>query len=414
MDLLIVRRSGPASAPPTPSACGPQTVARISIATKRVSPWARLASILLTAVLVSGLSLANISAAFAQIVRVKDVTNVQGVTANQLVGYGVVVGLAGTGDSTQVIFTSQTIQNILSAFGLSASLQSVRTRDVAAVVITASLPPFAHSGDHIDLTVSSMGDAITLQGGTLVLSELHAANGLVYATGQGPVSVGGFSVNTGGAAGSNSVSVNFTAAGRVPQGGIVARDMQTSLKTDPSGFSYVLTSPDYQTAARLAQVLNARFGPVAVALNAGTVHVNLPTSYSNNQVQFLADAGELTLNASEIAKVVMNERTGTVVMGGDITLSPCAIAHGNLSLTITTTNQVVPPGPFTNAQSATQTNTRIQATESGRKLIYISGAPTLAQVVRALNTIGVSPRDLIAIVQALRVSGSLQADVEII
>lgn len=368
----------------------------------------------LVAVLAAAIVFVNAVPAFAQIVRVKDVTNVQGVTANQLVGYGVVVGLAGTGDSTQVIFTSQTIQNILSAFGLSTSLQSVRTRDVAAVVVTASLPPFAHSGDHIDLTVSSMGDATTLQGGTLVLSELHAANGLVYATGQGPVSVGGFSVNTGGAAGSNSVSVNFTAAGRVPQGGIVARDMQTNLKTDPSGFSYVLTSPDYQTAARLAQVLNARFGPVAVALNAGTVHVNLPTSYSNNQVQFLADAGELTLNASEIAKVVMNERTGTVVMGGDITLSPCAIAHGNLSLTITTTNQVVPPGPFTNAPSATQTNTRIQATESGRKLIYISGAPTLAQVVRALNTIGVSPRDLIAIVQALRVSGSLQADVEII
>jgi flagellar P-ring protein precursor FlgI len=134
----------------------------------------------------------------------------------------------------------------------------------------------------------------------------------------------------------------------------------------------------------------------------------------NNQVQFLADAGELQLNASEIAKVVLNERTGTVVMGGDITLAPCAIAHGNLSITITTTNQVVPAGPFTNAQSQTQTNTRIQATESGHKLLFISGAPTLAQVVRALNTIGVSPRDLIAIVQALRESGSLQADVEII
>jgi flagellar P-ring protein precursor FlgI len=176
----------------------------------------------------------------------------------------------------------------------------------------------------------------------------------------------------------------------------------------------VLTSPDYQTAARLAGVLNARFGPIAIALDSETVHVNLPKPYLNNQVQFLADAGELQLNASEIAKVVLNERTGTVVMGGDITLAPCAIAHGNLSISITTTNQVVPAGPFTNAQSQAQTNTRIQATESGHKLIYISGAPTLAQVVRALNTIGVSPRDLIAIVQALRESGSLQADVEII
>jgi len=375
---------------------------------------ARLTSAFLIAVLGTGLALLNVAPAGAQIVRVKDVAQVQGVTSNQLIGYGVVVGLGGTGDSTQVIFTSQTIQNILSAFGLNTALQNVRTRDVAAVVVTANLPAFAHSGDHIDITVSSMGDATSLQGGTLVLTELRAANNLVYATAQGPVSVGGFSASTTGAGGQNSVSVNFTAAGRVPQGGVVARDMETNLRTDPTGFSYVLSSPDYETAARLAQVLNARFGPIAVALNAETIHVNLPRPYANNQVQFLADAGQLRLDASETAKVVMNERTGTVVMGGDITLSPVAIAHGNLSITITTTNQFVPPGPFTNAPGGTQTNTRIQATESGKKLIYISGAPTLAQVVRALNTIGVSPRDLIAIVQALRVSGSLQAEVEII
>jgi len=370
--------------------------------------------ILVSLIVASLLSAFAPTAAFAQMVRVKDVTRVQGVTNNQLVGYGVVTGLGGTGDSTQVIFTSQTIQNILQSFGISTALQSVRTRNVAAVVVTANLQPFAHSGDNADVIVSSMGDATSLQGGTLVMTELRAANNLVYATAQGPVSVGGFSASTGGAGGANSVSVNFTAAGRVPQGAVIARDMQTSLRTDPAGFSYVLTSPDYQTAARLAAVLNARFGPIAIALDAETVHVNLPKPYLNNQVQFLADAGELQLNASEIAKVVLNERTGTVVMGGDITLAPCAIAHGNLSITITTTNQVVPPGPFTNAQAQTQTNTRIQATESGHKLLFISGAPTLSQVVRALNTIGVSPRDLIAIVQALRESGSLQADVEII
>jgi len=375
----------------------------------------RSASRALVALILTSLFSAFVpAAAFAQIVRVKDVTRVQGVTNNQLIGYGIVTGLGGTGDSTQVIFTSQTIQNILLAFGLNTALQSVRTRNVAAVTVTAQLPPFAHSGDTVDVIVSSMGDATSLQGGTLVMTELRAANNLVYATAQGPVSVGGFSASTGGAGGQNAISVNFTAAGRVPQGAVIARDMQTNLKTDPAGFSYVLTSPDYQTAARLASVLNARFGPIAIALDAETVHVNLPKPYMNNEVQFLADAGELQLNASEIAKVVLNERTGTVVMGGDITLAPCAIAHGNLSITITTTNQVVPPGPFTNAQSQTQTNTRIQATESGHKLLYISGAPTLAQVVRALNTIGVSPRDLIAIVQALRESGSLQADVEII
>ena len=375
---------------------------------------ARVLSVFFIASLLSALCLTAPTTADAQIVRVKDVTRVQGVTNNQLVGYGVVTGLGGTGDSTQVIFTSQTIQNILQSFGITTTTQSVRTRNVAAVMVTALLPPFAHSGDTVDVVVSSMGDASSLQGGTLVLTELKAPNNLVYATAQGPVSVGGFSVATGGAGGPNSVNVNFTAAGRVPQGGVIARDMQTNLKTDPNGFSYVLTSPDYATAARLANALNQHYGPIAVALDAETVHVNLPKPFANNEVQFLADAGELSLNASEVAKVVLNERTGTVVMGGDITLAPCAIAHGNLSITITTTNQVVPPGPFTNAQSQTQTNTRIQATESGRKLLYISGAPTLAQVVRALNTIGVSPRDLIAIVQALRQAGSLQANVETI
>ncbi|MBV8602954.1 MAG: flagellar basal body P-ring protein FlgI [Candidatus Eremiobacteraeota bacterium] len=367
------------------------------------------------ATLLSALYLTAPTAAVAQLVRVKDVARVQGVTNNQLVGYGVVTGLGGTGDSTSVIFTSQTIQNVLLGFGLTTTTQAVRTRNVAAVIVTALLPPFAHSGDNVDVLVSSMGDATSLQGGTLVLTELRGPNNLVYATAQGPVSVGGFSINTnGGGAGQNSVSVNFTGAGRVPNGAVIARDMQTNLRNDSAGFNYVLTSPDYKTAARLAQVLNGRFGGIAVALDAEAVHVNLPASYANNQVQFLADAGDLQLNADQIAKVVLNERTGTVVMGGDITLAPCAIAHGNLSITITTTNQFVPPGPFTNAPGGQQTNTRIQATESGRKLIYLSGAPTLAQVVRALNTIGVSPRDLIAIVQALRQAGSLQADVEII
>jgi flagellar P-ring protein precursor FlgI len=352
--------------------------------------------------------------ASAQDVKLKDIAHVEGVTANQLIGYGIVTGLAGTGDSTSVIFTSKTIQNVLQTFGLSTVTNDVRTRNVAAVTVTASLPPFAHSGDNIDVTVSSMGDATSLQGGTLVLSELRGANNLVYATAQGPVSVGGFSLGDNGA-GANLVSKNHTAAGRVPQGGVIARDMITNIKQDPSGFSYVLTSPDYKTAARVAAVLNGRFGGgTAHALDAETVRVNLPTRYANDPVDFLADASDLKLNADQTAKVVINERTGTIVFGGDITLAPVAIAHGNLTLTISTTNTVVPNGAFSNAPATTQTNTKLEATESGRKLLYIGGAPSLAQVVRALNTIGVSPRDLISIVQALRVSGSLQADLEII
>jgi flagellar P-ring protein precursor FlgI len=190
--------------------------------------------------------------------------------------------------------------------------------------------------------------------------------------------------------------------------------MSTAIQQDSTGFSYVLTTPDYKTAAHAAGALNTRFGAgTARALDAETVRVNLPAHYTNDPVSFLADAGDLSLNSSQNAKVVINERTGTIVFGGDITLAPVAIAHGNLTLTITKDNVVVPPGPLTNAASATQSNTTIKATETGRKLIYLTGAPSLAQVVRVLNTIGVSPRDLISIVQALRESGSLQADLEI-
>ena len=350
----------------------------------------------------------------AQPVLLKDLVKPAGVTSNQLVGYGIVTGLNNTGDSTSAIFTSQTIQNVLLSFGLTTTTTNVRTRNVAAVMVTANLPPFAHSGDDIDVLVSSMGDATSLQGGTLVLAELKGPNNLVYATAQGPISIGGFSaISTGN--GENSVTRNHPTAGRIPLGGVIARDMVTPLTDSPGGFSYVLSTPDYKTAARVAAALNARFGGgVAGALDAETVRINMPASYAGRTVDFLADASDVSVDQDHTAKVVLNERTGTVVMGGDVVLAPCAIAHGNLSITIATNNQFVPPGPFTNAPGGRQSNTTVTATESGRHLIYINGAATLAQVVRALNTIGVSPRDLIAIVQSLREAGSLQAEVEII
>jgi flagellar P-ring protein precursor FlgI len=357
-----------------------------------------------------GSSIASASAG-DPVILVKNIAHVQGVTGNQLVGYGIVVGLQGTGDSTSVIFTSQTIQNILQSFGLTVSQQAVRTRDVAAVMVTATLPPFAHSGDNTDVVVSAMGDSTSLQGGTLVLTELKAANNLVYATAQGPVSVGGFVAGQNG----SSVNQNFTGAGRIPNGAVIARDMITPLQGDPSGFNYVLTTPDFKTAANLASVLNRHFGGgTASAVDAETVHVNLPPSYRENTVQFLADASDVPLVQNIPAKVVKNERTGTFVFGGDVNLSPCAIAHWNHSITIATTNQVVQPNPFANGQTAQQSNSTVTAQEKGRQLTFIAGAATLGSVVRALNALGVSPRDLIAIVQALRESGSLQADLEIL
>jgi len=339
---------------------------------------------------------------------VKNLAHVEGVTSNQLVGYGVVVGLAGTGDSTAVIFTSQTIRNVLQTFGISVTNNDVRTRDVAAVMVTASLPPFAHSGDHIDVTVSAMGDASSLQGGTLLLTELRGADDLVYATAQGPVSVGGFVAGFGG----NTQQQNFTAAGRVPDGGIVARTMHTPILDSQDGFDYVLNAPDFKTAADLAGTLNARFGyGTAYPVDAQTVHVRLPGAYRNDPVQFLADASDLPVRTDHLARVVMNERTGTIVFGGDIKLAPCAIAHGNLSITITTTNKVVQQ-PFTTAPPGLQTNTQVTAQQTGgKRLVFVAGAATLNSVVRALNAMGVSPRDLIAIVQALQQAGSLQAEV---
>lgn len=353
-------------------------------------------------------NLITVAPAGATSVLVKDLAHVQGVTGNQLVGYGIVTGLNGTGDSTSVIFTSQTIQNVLQSFGLSTTSNEVRTRDVAAVMVTATLPPFAHSGDNVDVTVSAMGDSSSLQGGTLILTELKAANDLVYATAQGPVSIGGFTAGFD----ATTTTKNHPTAGRIPNGAVVARDMITPIQNG-DGFNYVLTTPDFKTAANLATALNRRFGGgTAGALDAETVHVSLPPTYRNNPVQFLADASDVSLTQDELAKVVMNERTGTIVFGGDIKLAPCAIAHGNLSITITQEQKYV-PSPFSTSGGGLQTNTRVTAQEEKKHLTFISGAATLASVVRALNTMGVSPRDLIAIVQALRQAGALQADLEI-
>ena len=355
--------------------------------------------------------LANLFAAAparATSVYVKDIAHVQGVTGNQLVGYGIVSGLNGTGDSTAAIFTSHTVQNVLQSFGLNAQSSEVRTRDVAAVMVTATLPPFAHSGDNIDVTVSAVGDANSLQGGTLIMTELKAANDLVYATAQGPLSIGGFSASLD----TTSLTKNHPTAGRIPNGAVVARDMITPIQSG-DGFNYVITTPDFKTAANLATALNRRFGGgTAGALDAETVHVSLPGAYRNNPVQFLADASDVSIVQDQLAKVIMNERTGTIVFGGDIKLAPCAIAHGNLSITITQEQKFV-PSPFSTSGGALQTNTRVTAQEEKRRLTFISGAATLASVVRALNTMGVSPRDLIAIVQALREAGALQADLEI-
>ena len=368
---------------------------------------ARLAGTVLTTTTLA--AMLGVAPASAQDVKLKDLTHVQGVTENQLVGYGLVTGLAGTGDSTSVIFTSHTIQNVLQSFGLTTQSTDVRTRNVAAVIVTASLPAFAHSGDNVDVTVSAMGDASSLQGGTLIMTELKGANDLVYATAQGAVSIGGF---TAGTDAGNSVTKNHTTAGRVPGGAVIARDMVTSI-TSGDGFNYVVTTPDFKTAANLATVLNRRFGGgTAGALDAATVHVTLPPGYRGNTVQFLADASDLSIVQDELAKVVMNERTGTIVFGGNVKLAPCAIAHGNLSITIATENKFV-PAQFTQTGGGSQTNVRVNAQEKGKQLTFIAGAATLSSVVRALNTIGVSPRDLIAIVQALRQAGSLQADVEI-
>ncbi|QKO23692.1 flagellar basal body P-ring protein FlgI [Rhodoferax sp. BAB1] len=346
--------------------------------------------------------------------RIKEVATIDGVRSNQLTGFGLVIGLDGTGDqTTQMPYTTQTLSNYLQQMGIALSPElasRLQLKNVAAVLVTAQLPAFARPGQSVDATVSSMGNAKSLKGGMLISTPLRGADGQVYALAQGNLIVAG----AGAAAGGSRVQINHLSAGRVPGGAQIERAVPTPL-LEGSSFKLGLEASDFQTARRVAAAINTRFGDgVARALDGRTVDVRAPTE-PNDRISFIAEMEELPLEASvPAARVVINSRTGSIVLNQAVTLGPCAIAHGNLSVSISSTPIISQPGPLSSGQTVVAEKTNIEIRQEPGILIQLPNAPKLADVVRALNALGATPQDLLAILQAIKAAGALNAELEVI
>ncbi len=338
-------------------------------------------------------------------VRIKDLADVAGVRSNQLVGVGIVMGLQGTGDKGTM--ATQMLRNLMSQFGVTVDDKAVKTKNVAVVTLTATLPPFARSGQTIDVTVSTMGDAKSLQGGTLLQVPLKGADGNVYAVAQGPLLVGGFAA--AGAAG--SVAKNIVTVGRIPGGAIIERDVETDFVAGGTQVNLLLRNPDFTTSERMAGAINAAFKGTAWPVDAGRVAVVIPAQYAASPAAFIARVERLSLRPDSVARVAVNERTGTVVMGGDVRISSVAVAHGNLTVRITETPEVIQPEPFSRGgQTAVQPRTNITVDEPANQLVALNATSTVKDLVDALNSVGASPRDVIAILQAVKEAGALQGE----
>ncbi|WP_407081019.1 flagellar basal body P-ring protein FlgI [Magnetococcus marinus] len=342
----------------------------------------------------------------AQATRLKDVVTIEGVRDNPLNGYGLLVGLNGTGDSSAA-FTQQSMQQMLQRMGISMSTLP-KVKNVAAVMVTATLPPFARQGNKVDVTIASLGDAKSLEGGTLVMTPLRAADGRIYAVAQGPVSVGGFSA--GGAGG--NVQKNFPTVARIADGATVEREVDFKLARETS-LQLALKEHDFTTANRVVSAINGLFGePLAHALDSGTVKVQVPPSYKGRVVEFVSRMEGAEVEVDTRAVVVVNERTGTIVMGENVRVSTVALSHGALSIRITDTPQVSQPNPLAGGDTAVVNQRDVQVTEKDARLVQMEEGVTLGDLVKGLNNLGVTPRDLIAILQAIKASGALQADLE--
>jgi flagellar P-ring protein FlgI len=343
--------------------------------------------------------------------RVKDVARLEGVRPLPLMGYGLVAGLNKTGDRRQTLFSAQTLANMLQRFGVVVPGEQIKIENVAAVLVTGELPPYSQAGARIDVLVSSVGDARSLQGGTLLATPLRGPDGTIYVLAQGPMSIGGF----GGGRGGNSVQVNHLTAGRVPEGGLVQAGQATELPSAPT-IRLSLIDPDFVTSTRLAQVINAELGsPSAQATDPGTVTVKVPDEYKGSLSNLMARLELLSVDVDTPARVVINERTGTVVVGADVRIGAAAVAHGNLSVRISTQYNALQPAPFSRTgETVVLPDTQVDVTQDTAQLVALEEGTTLQSVVRALNTLGATPRDIIAIVQALKAAGALRAELVII
>jgi flagellar P-ring protein precursor FlgI len=368
----------------------------------------------IAAMLIALVVLASVPAGATE-VRIKDIARFQGYSDNQLVGYGLVFGLRGTGDGNQILFTAQAIANMLNAAGIQHARTNIRTRNTASVIITATLPPFAKPGSKIDISVSAIGDATSLQGGTLLMTPLRAPDGEVYATAQGSVIVGGFAAG-GGAAG---VTQNVPTAGNIPNGGIVQREVMTNLQAR-NMLTLVLQDYDFTTSTRIAQAVNDHFGsPIARSSDGAGIDIIVPAAFQGKVIDFMAEVERLTVETDERAVVIINEKTGTVVIGQEVRIATCAVAHGNLTITVSTAYGVSQPLPSTQGQTVVVPQQEVTATEetaTGREdaVMMVPGGANIGEIVGALNALGVSPRDVIAILQAMKAQGALKAELKVL
>lgn len=346
-----------------------------------------------------------------QAIRLKDVASFKGVRSNQLLGNGLVVGLNGTGDGTNVGFNNQELANMLANMGINVDRSKIKVKNIAAVAVTAVLPPFARVGSRIDVLVSSLGDAKSLQGGTLVLTPLKGVDGQVYGLAQGPISVGGFAAS-GDAGG--GITKNHPTAGRIANGATVEREIPFDF-AGKQDIVMALNDPDFTTATRAVGAINRHLrGSYAFSQDGGTIAIKLPPVYKEKMVSMLASLENLEIATDTVAKVIIDERNGTVVMGENVRLSTVAIAHGNLMIQIKEKPRVSQPMPFSKGTTAVVPDTSITVKEGADRLMVLPEGINIGQVVQALNAIGVTPRDLIAILQAIKAAGALQAELQII
>ncbi|MBD3845948.1 flagellar basal body P-ring protein FlgI [Bosea sp. SSUT16] len=372
-------------------------------------PVLRLLMRPLVGLLALGLSLPA-QPAFA-LSRIKDLASVEGVRSNQLLGYGIVVGLNGTGDTlNNTPFTKQSLQAMLERLGVNTRGANMRTANVAAVMVTANLPPFATQGTRVDVTVSAMGDSKSLQGGTLLVTPLLGADGEVYAVSQGPVAISGFSAE--GEA--SKITRGVPTVGRIANGGVVEREIDFALNKLQT-LRLSLRNPDLTTARRVAAAINDFIGgDSAEPTDPSTVALQIPPRFKGNMIKLLTDIEQLRVEPDQGARVVIDERSGIIVMGKDVRVSTVAVAQGNLTVTISEQPQVSQPEPFSRGQTVVTPRTSVKVdTEGGNKLALVKESVTLAELVDGLNALGIGPRDLISILQAIKSAGALQAEIEV-
>ena len=371
----------------------------------------RLMQRLLAAVMTTALVLAPMANAHAAAARIKDIVDFEGIRENQLVGYGLVVGLNGTGDSlNNSPFTKQSLQSMLERLGVNTAGENVRTANVAAVMVTANLPPFATQGSRMDVSVAALGDSDSLQGGTLLVTPLLGADGEVYAIAQGPVNINGFKAQ-GDAA---TIISGVPTTGRISSGAVIEREIDFHLGSQTS-LRLALRNPDLTTARRIALAVNDFIGaPTATPEDPATVRVTLPPGFNGNIVDLLTDIEQLVVETDQTAKIVIDENSGIIVMGKDVRVSSVAVAQSNLTVTIAEDPNVVQPAPLSLGQTAVEPNTTLNANLSETALAVVNESVTLQQLVDGLNALGISPRDLIAILQAIKATGALQAEIEVL